>query len=280
MQSIYLTFDYEVFLGKQSGGITSCLLEPTNKIISVLKKHNVEATFFVDFSYIMSIEENEKELFDNIIKQLKSIIHQGSSIQVHLHPHWFGFKEGFFVHDYSPSKIEFFLKNIIDFIDKELSISCSSYRAGSLDNSTLLELEPGLLSLGFTSDSSVLDENAIVLEELKQFKIGTTYYSPLFYWKLLYRRFLGEKEHKRFGEKGSSLRMPLKGIIKRILLGARDHISFDSTKWQVIDKELNQNFENKIILSHPKSMNIESLRHMDLTIEKLKKNKSHVFRKI
>jgi hypothetical protein len=92
-----ITFDYELF-GSGKGSITKHLIEPTNKILSTLKKREVKATFFVEQLEIdafislreyhppSSIEYKESVLIE---EQLHAIIKQGHDIQLHLHPQWY-----------------------------------------------------------------------------------------------------------------------------------------------------------------------------------------------
>ena len=53
---IYLTFDYELFLGTPNGGIEDCLLNPTRRINNVLSLQNVTGTFYVDFAYLFYLQ--------------------------------------------------------------------------------------------------------------------------------------------------------------------------------------------------------------------------------
>jgi hypothetical protein len=92
---LFLSFDYELFLGKNSGSVDKCLIEPTNVIIALLKKYKIKhAIFFVDTTYLMRLREvgNENELakidFEKIVAQLREIISNGHYVFPHLHPHW------------------------------------------------------------------------------------------------------------------------------------------------------------------------------------------------
>ncbi len=93
-KKILVTFDCELFLGKRSGSVANCMLQPTEKILALLKKHKVRALFFVDMLYLCRLKEaaenygNAKKDFDFIEKQLIEMAEQGHYVFNHLHPHW------------------------------------------------------------------------------------------------------------------------------------------------------------------------------------------------
>jgi hypothetical protein len=93
-KQLILTFDYEVFLGKRSGSVDNCLIEPTNKILEILRKHEQIGVFFIDTTYLFRLSELVnmhnpiKVDFEKINKQLIQIVKDGHYIFHHLHPHW------------------------------------------------------------------------------------------------------------------------------------------------------------------------------------------------
>lgn len=93
-KDILLTFDYELFLGKRSGSVQKCMIEPTNELLKILKKNNAKAIFFIDTTYLAQLERvsiihlKAKKDLETIIEQLKEIVKQGHYIFHHLHPHW------------------------------------------------------------------------------------------------------------------------------------------------------------------------------------------------
>lgn len=89
------TFDYELFLGKRSGNILECLIEPTNKIVNVLNNYNIQGIFFVDVTYLLKMEEFShniavKKDLSQIKNQLFELIKNDHLIFPHIHPHWEG----------------------------------------------------------------------------------------------------------------------------------------------------------------------------------------------
>ena len=92
-RNLLLTFDYELYLGKQSGTVQNCILKPTNRLLEIFSRYQIKnAIFFVDCTYLMRLKErNEPESvndFKLIINQLTEIIKSGHYIFPHLHPHW------------------------------------------------------------------------------------------------------------------------------------------------------------------------------------------------
>ncbi|MCQ2607441.1 MAG: hypothetical protein MJ197_01975 [Bacteroidales bacterium] len=91
---ILLTFDYELFLGARSGTVENCLIRPTNMLLEILAKHNQQAIFFVDTTYLYRMEEmvvGHQAIFedlDRIYAQLLQIVKRGHKLYHHLHPHW------------------------------------------------------------------------------------------------------------------------------------------------------------------------------------------------
>ncbi|MDH5716641.1 MAG: hypothetical protein OEZ22_03270 [Spirochaetia bacterium] len=87
-QKAIITFDYELFLGKDSGTCEKSLIEPANKIRDVLIKHKAKAIFFVDTTYILHLKKNNHPDYKKIENQLIDLVKNNNSIELHLHPHW------------------------------------------------------------------------------------------------------------------------------------------------------------------------------------------------
>lgn len=87
-QNTILTFDYEVFLGIDSGDIIKSLLEPTEKILEILKKNNAKGLFFIDTTFLLRMQEENANCYVKVKEQLHKILSYGSDIGLHIHPHW------------------------------------------------------------------------------------------------------------------------------------------------------------------------------------------------
>ncbi len=95
MHKLLLTFDYELFLGKDSGSAEECMILPTEKILEVLQTNQVKgAVFFVDTTYLLKLKEyantftKVKEDLEAIANQIKKIVSLGHYVFPHIHPHW------------------------------------------------------------------------------------------------------------------------------------------------------------------------------------------------
>ena len=91
-KEVLLTFDYELFLGTKSGTVENCLLKPTQLVLDILKTYQAKSVFFIDTLYLCRLEkENSSQCKSDLIsiyKQLETIVEQGHTIGIHIHPHW------------------------------------------------------------------------------------------------------------------------------------------------------------------------------------------------
>ncbi len=89
-KKILLTFDYEPFLGKKSGSVSKCVIEPTNVLISIMDKYNAKGIFFVDMLYLLNLKSRTETLedFEIIKNQLLKLYDSKHYIFPHIHPHW------------------------------------------------------------------------------------------------------------------------------------------------------------------------------------------------
>jgi len=92
-RNLLLTFDYELFLGKMSGTVENCIIQPTNKILDIFSSYKIsKAIFFVDCTHLQKLNESKIEAckndFEKIKTQLIDIVKRGHYIFPHLHPHW------------------------------------------------------------------------------------------------------------------------------------------------------------------------------------------------
>ena len=91
---LFITLDYELFMGKKTGSVESCLLSPMNSFISMLDRYGIKATIFVDAAYLLRLSELKdkhdklKSDFELISDHLKCLEQDGHDIQLHFHPQW------------------------------------------------------------------------------------------------------------------------------------------------------------------------------------------------
>lgn len=94
-KSLLFTFDYELFLGKRSGSVERCVIEPTRKLLDIFSANKItQAIFFVDTTWLCKLKgivnsySPARQDYDKVVKQLKEIAAKGHYIFPHLHPHW------------------------------------------------------------------------------------------------------------------------------------------------------------------------------------------------
>jgi hypothetical protein len=87
-EKIVLTFDYELFLGRNSGSVENCLIAPTKEILHRIREHAATALFFVDATYLHLIETSDKQAYAKVSGQIHEMIDSGCEVGLHLHPHW------------------------------------------------------------------------------------------------------------------------------------------------------------------------------------------------
>lgn len=88
MRKIILTFDYEVFLGKNTGDIHKSLIEPTERLIKLFQKYDAKGIFFVDYLFLQKLKEDYPNIYILIENQLTKLVQLNSNIELHIHPHW------------------------------------------------------------------------------------------------------------------------------------------------------------------------------------------------
>lgn len=53
---VVITFDYELFLGVDSGTAEKCIIKPVNYILEEFEKYNGKGIFFVDATYLLTLK--------------------------------------------------------------------------------------------------------------------------------------------------------------------------------------------------------------------------------
>lgn len=144
---IFLTFDYELFFGENSGTAQNCLIKPTNKLLAIARKTKCLYTFFVDVGYLLKLESYKlshpnlaKDL--NLIKaQLHQIIEEGHDVQLHIHPHWeksYYDRNGWHMnthnyyrlHNFSDQEIDEIVGKYKNYLEEIIHRSVHTFRAG------------------------------------------------------------------------------------------------------------------------------------------------------
>ena len=188
-KQLLISFDYELFLGKNSGTVDNCIINPTNRIIKIIEPYHIKAIFFVDTIYLIRLKE--KSLRHNAAKsdyltlknQLISLITKGHYLFPHIHAHWLdanyevdsnswrlkdtskyrfhNLEEHYKAQLFDDSVI--FLKNLILPIDPNYKLD--SYRAGGWCIQPFIGFKPYFEKYNIVNDFSVtpgLESNASI----------------------------------------------------------------------------------------------------------------------
>lgn len=92
--NIYITLDYELFFGSNSGTVEKCIIEPIEELLKITKNHGIKFTCFVDSGYLIALEKYMsshsllKSDYIKVTNQIKLLANQGHGIELHIHPHW------------------------------------------------------------------------------------------------------------------------------------------------------------------------------------------------
>lgn len=92
--NIYITLDYELFLGKKTGTPKNCLFRPMSAIMDMLDKTRTKLTVFVDGAYLYRMNELKDSYLsiqndlNDVVANIKEISDRGHSVQYHFHPQW------------------------------------------------------------------------------------------------------------------------------------------------------------------------------------------------
>ena len=170
MRKILITLDYELFFGN-SGTVEKTIINPTEKLLEILDKYNVKASFFVDAGYIIKLKEymNDFEVLKKdytlITQQVKKLSAQKHDIQLHIHPHWedsiYDGKEWVFdtsrykLSDFSKVKINDIVKRYSCVLEEITSVKPSVFRAGGWCIQPFDKMKEALKKYGICIDSTI-----------------------------------------------------------------------------------------------------------------------------
>ena len=91
---VFVTLDYELFLGSHAGTVDNCLLKPMEELSMVARSVGFHYVIFVDAAYLLMLDKlraNSTFLnidFEKIARNIKDLYKTGHDIQMHFHPQW------------------------------------------------------------------------------------------------------------------------------------------------------------------------------------------------
>lgn len=169
--NLFITYDYELFFGQPTGTVENCIIKPTQAIMNIAKKHQVQMVFFVDVGYLKQLEvyrrqfSQVQEEYQKITQQIKDLVAQGHDCQLHIHPHWEdvthdGMQWQMNVNRYK--LVDFEEEKIIEIVSEYKQILESltqkpvvAYRAGGWCLQPFSKIKKAFLKAGLLYDSTV-----------------------------------------------------------------------------------------------------------------------------
>ncbi len=255
---IAITWDYELFFGERSGSVEQCMLEPTDRLLTLAGKYKIPFTFFPDAGCLIKFEEQAEchQALEHIKHQIRSWDAKGHETGLHIHPHWEKsiWKEHKWIHDLSVYKLSDFsaeeasriVERYASYMNSLTSQPIQSYRAGGWCVQPFAPLAEAMKKAGIRLDSSVFKggknttnpyqydftatpsashwkftEDPAVLDsegDFTEIPIASMNYSPLFFWKLFVLGRLNPGQHKPIGNG-----LPAKGGGSKKELLTRSH---------------------------------------------------------
>jgi hypothetical protein len=204
MKQVLFTFDYELFLGKRSGTVSRCLIEPTERLLEIFGQRKLKMIFFVDTTYLLRLRElslqSEAAMYDynRVTAQVVQMVHRGHYVFPHLHPHWLDAKYIQKENQWDLSDVSRYrfhslhaeerkklfgdcmqlLRDLILPVQKGYKLD--AYRAGGWCIQPFADFKPEFESHGIQFDFSVL-KNSHLFSEPFQFDFRTVQSTPDIY---------------------------------------------------------------------------------------------------
>lgn len=170
--NIYITLDYELFLGKESGTVENCLIRPINEYISLLNKYNIFSTIFVDAAYLYRLNQLKtnnlklKNDYEKVLENIRLLDKEGHSIQLHFHPQWLysEYENGkwkmdllhYKLSDIPKSELFIKFKEAKELLDSIIGCKTHAFRAGGFCIQTFDDFPILFFENNIKLDSSVL----------------------------------------------------------------------------------------------------------------------------
>lgn len=177
--NLYITLDYELFLGEKTGTPENCLIKPMNELCKVAEKHNFKFVIFVDATYLLRMCQL-KSKFIGVERQyilvcdhVKSMAKQGHDIQLHFHPQWLYSewdenacqwkmdREHYKLSDLPIKEAISSLREAKNLLDEIIGYKTKAFRAGGFCLDSFYEYKVIFKELGIKIDSSVARKTRI-----------------------------------------------------------------------------------------------------------------------
>lgn len=169
--NVYLTFDYEIYFGRDHGTAQKNLIEPTRNLMEVAEKTGARFTFFIDCGYLLKLKEYTQKFPDlereylTVSDQIRKLVSQGHACELHIHPHWekttfdgkcWNFDYQFYkLSDFPQDQAAEIINKYIDELESITRKKATVFRAGGWCAQPFSMFRDSFLNRGINIDSSV-----------------------------------------------------------------------------------------------------------------------------
>jgi len=182
--NVFITIDYELFMGKISGSVEKCLITPMDNFTGMLDNYGIKTTVFVDAAYLLRMKqlrnenENLRRDFELVSSHIKQMSLQGHDIQMHFHPQWLysEYNDGMWKMDFDHYKLSDMSTDFLTLTFSNAKLLLESiiekkviaFRAGGYSLSAFWNYKKMFIDNGIKIDSSVL-RNACVKSKYQEY---------------------------------------------------------------------------------------------------------------
>lgn len=168
---IFITLDYELFFGLESGNVDDCIITPTNELLKIVDPYNIKIVFFIDVGYLVKLNEFKpkfpklNEDYNLIMNQIKFLSKKGHGLELHIHPHWenssYNGKKWEFdiskykLSDFSKKEAHEIILKYSSFLKNITGKTPIAYRAGGWSAQPFSHIKDALKEANIRIDSSV-----------------------------------------------------------------------------------------------------------------------------
>ncbi len=176
MLNVCLTFDYELFLGKNYASPEEILFKRSQNIADAISSYGGRGTFFVDVCSVRAHRKHGAYDYANAFEQqIKAFVREGHDVQLHIHPNWIFSRvednqiipgeKGYRLHDFGfsqqPMNANTIIRDEIEYLQGVCSLAdenykCIAYRAGGFALQPEKEVFKALIDNGILIDSSIV----------------------------------------------------------------------------------------------------------------------------
>ncbi len=170
---LFITLDYELYLGDKTGTPGNCLVKPMDELCRIADKFGIRYVIFVDAAYLLrllQLKEKSPQLeidFREVSCHIKKLSREGHDIQLHFHPQWLFSNYDNQTHQWNLNKYPYKLSDMKEedvftsfhdakyLLENILGYRVTAFRAGGYCLSSFNKFKELFLREGIAIDSSV-----------------------------------------------------------------------------------------------------------------------------